>query len=191
MQKTLATEEATFLLADYLVLSDNQYILKLSKKEALDLGISSESYDKALDDIYLVNEEIQKRIADGEENFVLTDPTKVERKKRRDYYVPVRTKSSEELGGTITTSGQEVGYDGGWAPIGPSKVTFNCISFGAILPLYNVTTKTLGATQTGGGVGVIGSNTIFDVGIYATNTSLTVSFRTSDSNGGRCVWVLN
>lgn len=187
---TLNSTNASLIAVKYLVLNDNQYELHLSKTEAINLGISPEDYDRILDEIAFTNEKIEEHLANTEETLVLIDPQADEENIEVEEDVTrLKTRSeSGELRGTITTSGQEIGYGGGFAPLGTKEVTFNCIFFGAILPFYNLTTKAQGEVRTGGGTGLIGKNSVFTVMTVASNTSLTVSFQTSDSNGGKCVW---
>ena len=93
--------------------------------------------------------------------------------------------------GSIVTEDQNVGVDGFFALTGVTTVTFTCRANAALTPIYNVTTEAFGQVQTGGGIGVIGKNSVFVVPLAASNVPASVSFQVSDDNGGSCAWETN
>ena len=184
----LESREASLVAAEYLSLVDNQYVLNLTQEEAILLGISDFDYQRITKEIKCTNAEILKHLDDP--NFIITEPNAQNEDDTEIPLVSTRIKTKTEVSSprTIQTSGQEVGTDGGWAPMEAKEVHFNCFTYAAIAPIYQVTTKSLGHTFAKSQVGVIGKNILIVVPIAASNTDVTVTFQTSDSNGGMCTW---
>ncbi|MDR0384591.1 MAG: hypothetical protein LBH60_00780 [Prevotellaceae bacterium] len=183
----------------YLELKDNRYVWTLQQKEALQIGLSLEEIDKIKSDLELANQQI----ALWEEQdvpFFLTDPeTGFTHSFNTDinYNVEskiVRLKTGNEQddmpGGSISTNSQNRGSSGCFAPYKAKNVSYNCTTKAALTPIYNVGISNFGNEKWGGGIGSIGTVSSFTLGLYASNTTVTVYFATSDSNGGLCRWNL-
>ena len=180
-------KSASLLAVEYLSLDDNQYTLNLSEEAALDIGISKQNYDRMLNEINLANIQIQEWLKDPDANFVLTNPHDLS--VQIDDPINLKTRSeSFNPSGNIVTSGQEMGYDTFFAYSGTKSVVFLCRSNAALTPIYNVTTETGGVVKTGGGIGAIGVNSSYTVGLAMSNVNANLSFKTSDSNGGNAAW---
>ena len=67
----LEHRKASLLLSEYVVLKDQQYVLEISAREAMEKkGISQELYDKVVKDLESTNAAITKALQEGEElNF--------------------------------------------------------------------------------------------------------------------------
>ena len=63
----LEHRKASFILSEYVVLKDQQYVLEISAKEALEKkGISQELYDKVAKDLAATNTAINKALQEGQ-----------------------------------------------------------------------------------------------------------------------------
>jgi len=100
--------------------------------------------------------------------------------------------TSDGMGGTLpsgnlSSNGQEQVGDSFWAPPITNFVRFTFRSV-APLPGWTVQTKSLGSWKSNSGT----ANPIYyktlDVGLYASNVQVSVTFQTTDSNGGTCHW---
>ena len=64
----LEHRKASFALSEYVVLKDQQYVLEISAKEAMEKkGISQELYDKVAQDLEDTNAAITKALQEGQE----------------------------------------------------------------------------------------------------------------------------
>ena len=64
----LEHRKASFALSEYVVLKDQQYVLEISAKEAMEKkGISQELYDKVVQDLEDTNAAITKALQEGQE----------------------------------------------------------------------------------------------------------------------------
>lgn len=195
----LDSTSASLVAREYLALNENQYTLNLTEQEALQLRITQQDYLRMLVEIETANQQIQEWLKDSNAEFILTDPNNLDSlmyydDSDIDSNIRLKSRSSESFGtpsGHIATDGQEVGRDVFFAPSGIRNVTFLCRSNVAITPIYNVTTQSFGITKTGGGIGAIGVNSSYTVGIAASNVDVCLTFKTSDSNGGECSWSAN
>lgn len=190
------TIKYSLMARDYLVLSENKYDLTLTKEDALNLGIPENEYLRMLKEIKIANEKIQEWI-DSNKVFTLTDPQMNSQMDCDIQYVRLKTRGREIsdtdtiIKGNIVTEDQKVGIDGFFALIGVTTVTFTCRANAALTPIYNVTTEAFGQTNAGGGIGVIGRNSVFVVPLAASNVPASVTFQVSDDNGGSCAWETN
>ena len=184
----LNSHDASLVALDYLLLSDNQYVLNLSQDDAAILGISEFDYKRILQEINNANDEILKHKNDA--CFIIANPEELHKNEQNIEmeYLRIKTKAEIEPIRVIRTSGQEVGYDSAMAPYEAKCVNFVCNGGSCLLPVYNVTTTALGQTYAGGGVGFIDVNSSYLVPIAASNTDVTVSFRISSTGGGICNW---
>ena len=64
----LEHRKASYALSEYVVLKDQQYVLEISAKEAMEKkGISQELYDKVVQDLEDTNAAITKALQEGQE----------------------------------------------------------------------------------------------------------------------------
>jgi hypothetical protein len=183
----------------YLELKDNRYIWKLQQKQALQIGLSLEEIDKIKSDLELANQQIAIWEEQGSP-FFLTDPESgltFSFNTNINYNVEsniIRLKNGSEQGnmpgGSISTNGQNRGSGGCFAPHEANKVVYNCTTNAALTPIYNVGLSNFGNERWGGGIGAIGTVSKYTLGLFASNTTVTVYFSTTDSNGGICNWTL-
>lgn len=101
--------------------------------------------------------------------------------------------TSDGMGGTlpsgnISTDGQEQRSATFWAPPITNFVRFTYRSLAALLPGVTVQTKSLGSWKSASGTANPVTYKTLDVGLYASNVQVTVTYQTTDSNGGACQW---
>ncbi|MDR3339023.1 MAG: hypothetical protein LBT25_02815 [Candidatus Symbiothrix sp.] len=73
----LSHEEASLLAVDYLYLRDSVFYLELSKKQALNLGLTEFQYNRALQEVARANvglDSIRRHLKDFGENYHLVLP---------------------------------------------------------------------------------------------------------------------
>jgi hypothetical protein len=201
MQKYI---ESAYMMREYLLLEDNRYVLDISKYDAIEIGVSGLHYDKMVMEIEVVNAQIAIWESMPSVSYALTDPRNIANEvkahdiewnlpllKTRDEFVPV---PDPELKGNISTLGQEYGEAKFKMPTyNLNSIDFSCISNAALVPVYNVMIEVNGHSKTGSAIGVIGKLTEINVSMpepesYLIGDEVTVKFRTSDSNGGKCGW---
>ncbi len=173
--------EANFILRNYIILLQNSYSLKLSIEEAHKLGISSEQYSNAIDEVSNTNKLIKEAMINPKYEMQLTDPqTAIE---NQDKW-PINNTRSSMPSGSLSTSGQEFAQEGFFAPVGMKGVVFVCRTNAALLPVYTCKTNSLNTWKIKTAVGTLGTNTTVTVPLAASNTNAGVYFSTTDSNGG-------
>lgn len=186
----------------YVKLINNRYVWNMDKRTALHIGLSSEQIRQIELDIEAVNQQIS--IWEIQEApYFLTDPESKSTilfnsnvPSEHNFSEVIRLKSgNSESGnmpsGTISTTGQSFGTNGGFAPVGARNAIYNCTARAAITPMYNVKLKNFGTEKATGGIGALGVISTFTLSLNASNASFEVSFATSDSNGGTCTWSLS
>lgn len=90
--------------------------------------------------------------------------------------------------GNLSSDGQEQVSDAFWALPIVSFVRFTVYPSGAVGPNVVLMTKSLGNYMSKNTVPFTSITRTVDVGIYASNTQVSVYFQTTDSNGGSCHW---
>ncbi len=185
---------ANLKLADFVSLKDSVYSLTITQKEAEAMGISSEMYTKALNDIALANETIAKSNKEGIP-ISITDVklSAQEFKLKKKLYSPFDTRSGNNgtnQYGHIETDGNSEGTDFFKPTIQKSQVLFKCSSKAALTPVYTCKTYVFATWNSANAIGAIGTITQVKVKLAASGSGLTakVCFTTSDSNGGYCNW---
>jgi hypothetical protein len=172
----IKTEDVSTAIYHLLNLKNDSYSLDLTLEKALEMGISKKDFIYVTEEIRKTNERIQ--VIKGEENheLVLTDPKSIEALQQ--------TMPS----GQLSSNGQEQVGDSFFAPYAATNVNFQCKGGGAPTPFYTCRTKALGGWKSKTVVGNPVSWTSIDVGLDASNISVSITFQTTDSNGGKANW---
>lgn len=177
-KKEIKTEDVSTAIYHLLNLKNDSYSLDLTLEEALEMGISKKDFDYVTDELRKTNEQIQ--VIKNEENheLVLTDP------KNLSEEVLKQTMPS----GQLSSNGQEQVGDSFFAPYAATNVNFQCKGGGAPAPVYICRTKALGGWKSKSVIGHPTAWTPIDVGLDASNISVSITFQTTDSNGGKANW---
>lgn len=183
------------LLSQFIKLENNSYVLQITELEAIELGISSENYVLAKEEIVNVNNYIKDVISSGG-HINLFDV----QKRANEYYQGINTFPTEILNssntlsrsvtecGTIYTLGNEPNETSSRAY--GTKVRFCCRSAAAILPYYTCSVRINGAVNTEIVTGSSFCNRVVYVNIPGSLSGDygKIVFSTSDSHGGSCYW---
>lgn len=182
--------EASMKLADYLEIENDLYVLKISKKDAQKLGISSDIYNKILKDLDITNKEIRKIRQNGGK-IDLLDIKKEKEKFIRHNSITVRSgNQGRDQFGSISTLGQEEGHDYFYPEYDKSDVEFRCYPTTAPTPIIVCKTEVFGGLNSVSYVGNPFTFTLIPVCLAASGSNLCakLSFSTTDSYGGKCDW---
>lgn len=169
---------------------NNQYSI-ISKDEALKKGVSAKDYDILKFSIAKANVLIANVVSDLENegyNVKIVDFSNQSFFDIASMVEQLATREEGELpSGTLETSNQTPKSEIHFAPIQMVGVRVNCIAHVALSACHVVTTKYAGdSVIVGTSIGP-GYRT-FTVAISMSNTNFEISYRTTDSNGGKCVW---
>ena len=167
----------------------DQYVITISKEEALEIGVSREEYEQ-LDSALTEGNRFLKTIIEDckrSSKSVTTKSFQYEDIVMGDFIIKTRSEpAGDQLpNGTLESFGQETVSVGLDLPITMKSVICNCYSRAALFPLQIVTTKSFGDTQVGSKVG---QSVTIQVNFSANNTVGGITYCTSDSNGGLCAW---
>ncbi|MGO1242771.1 MAG: hypothetical protein ACTMH4_01715 [Sphingobacterium sp.] len=162
----------------FLRLKDDSYLLDLSIDKALEMGIEREDYEDVLRSIEATNDYIKKAKSEPNHEITLMDPENLDESKL------LQTMPS----GTLTSNGQEQVGTGFFAPYGAMKVRFSCKANAAPVPIYTCRTRALGDWKSKTETGSLFTWTDIDVNLDASNYNVSITFQTTDSNGGVCNW---
>lgn len=184
---------ASILLSDYIKLEGNQYKFMISEQEAEKLGVTPHLYETIRDEIVYTNGAIQKSLENGD-SIELCDIQAISKA-----YKNGTLNLSEDTGaysrvaypsGNIATVGQEDGTDGFRTEREHTKVLFRCRTAAAPTPMYRCTVTAWGEKKIGSKVGSVFTTTEITVPIAASGSGVyaSLTFATSDSNGGSCFW---
>lgn len=181
-------EAACMLLLQHLrFLPDEDIIyLDLQRDEAAALGIADEYYDEMIESIESTNEAIHRsKIENPDAHFHRVLPGQAPKPfsqmpLTRDYD-PNNPKS---LGGLETYNQSEIcrGY---WAPHGEQGIRFYCLAKCALLCIHICKTHAFGRRIEESCAGSCIANTILEVDIAASDTSISACYEVSDPYGGR------
>ncbi|MBB6271254.1 hypothetical protein HDF26_001681 [Pedobacter cryoconitis] len=88
--------------------------------------------------------------------------------------------------GTLSSDGQEQVSDSVFIPPITNfiRLKYRSVAF----PGWTVQTKSLGNWKSNSGTANPITFRTLDVGLYASNVYITVTFQTTDTNGGTCYW---
>ena len=189
-----AEEKHPLIEGNYVELIDNKYVITISEEDALEKGISRESYQEFNSSVMEMNQMLEEIIDDclSRGNKVIVESA-LYNDNSNNYISRVKsraetgTESAEFPRGTITTNGQEYGLAGiEKIPYNMLFVNCNCYSNVAPLPSQVVVAESFGISKLVSG---IGQSIDLKVGFDVTNVPGGIKYKTSDSNGGRCAWV--
>ena len=173
----------------YVAYVDDQYVITISKEEALEIGITCEQYEQ-LDSALREGNKLLKSVI--EECQQSSKKVTTRTLQYDDVMINTRTlKTRTESGatglpsGVLETMGQEAASTGLDLPIEMRSVVCNCYARAALLPMHVVTTSSFGDTQIGS---KLGYSVNIQVNFSANNTVGGITYRTTDSNGGICAW---
>lgn len=181
-----------FIDNHFIKMVDGEYHITINKTEAKEYGISETIYDQVEHNIQVGNELIRSTIASSlsrsGKNFkiTITDCTYDTIPEYETTIQSIETLSNSEIptrpmpSGSITTSDQNYGYGSCFAPSEMKQIRANCFSYVALAATHLVSTKTLGYERIETRVSV--------VPLAFSNIDCYISYKTSDSNGGRCAW---
>lgn len=171
-----------------------EYSINKSFEEVEEFGISKEGYDAMTKQILSNNiflKDIIDDISKNSTNTILVDDCtydKTDNLVAVELNIPIIKTLSENgniPSGSISTSGQEESGDSFFAPSSISSVDCNCFANVAPAAVHIVKTYSFGVTKVSSRV----SNGNVNVSLAASNITCSISYQTSDSNGGKCSWV--
>lgn len=174
----IKTDDVSTAIYHLLNLKNDSYSLDLTLEKALEMGISKKDFDYVTEEIRKTNERIKVIKSEENHELVLIDPQSVSEE------VLKQTMPS----GQLSSNGQEQVGDAFFAPYAATNVNFQCKGGGALTPVYTCRTKALGGWKSKSAVGNPISWTSIDVGLDASNISVSITFQTTDSNGGKANW---
>lgn len=167
----LSTENQVQLLRAKTSIEDNKYHLHLSSEEAALRGVSVLEYDRFQEQLEALNGIVMTadENSDGGASYQA---------------------SLQQLNlpwGSLDTNGQEERTETVFIPYGARFIRFNYISNSLVSAAVLCRVRALGGWvgSTGVTFGYYGST---DINLDASNTYVTISFRTWDSYGARCTW---
>lgn len=187
------------LIAPYLNLTeDSLYTLDLSQEKATALGIDSTLLAVTKNSLLETNKLLKERRQAGESPVVydlrnqatlrMADSLSLESEKLHLRLRASNPYKPQKLIGTIHTTGQEEARTGlVWAPYDVCAVNFACRSYAAPFPMFKCATESSGIWWHAAKFGV-GYQATLQVGLYVSNDYVTLSFQTSDSNGGETTY---
>lgn len=180
-------ELQTFIEGNYIQLVGNQFQITINEDEAQNLGFSKATYSIMLDEITdannILNDIILNLQQDSKIKNIYVEYESVNNEISN--FVAVKTRSeTPKTSGLIETFGAEPDSNQGWAPFGAKKVSCFCYAKVSLIAMHFVTTKALGNAIVTSRMGQ-GS---LDATLDASNTYFTITYRTSDSFGGKCSW---
>lgn len=185
----LSPEEANQKAFAYLILSNNQYVLNMSSKQADNLGISPFDFNRMMREVIETNQKIRELQTKGNgEPLPLIDPQNV------DIQINTRTVWGDDpewelLNGTITTTDERPSGRSVFVPKGYNNL--HCETFSSALLGWN-------SVKVYAGGQVIGATPFFvgpfggscDIKLPVSNTNISIEFSTASSGGGSCAYRL-
>ena len=172
-------EQVNIILLPFLKLDNETYLLDVSEDKATEMGGSKEDFQEVLNELEVLNNFVKDAKSDPKHEVTLFDPQKTEKATFAQPPMP---------SGRLSSNGQETVSAGFDTPHGATKVKFTCKANVAIAAGYTCRTHAFGITKTGTGTGSSFVNTEIVVGLAASNVPTSVDFRTTDPNGGVCLW---
>lgn len=175
--------------------SAHNFYITITMNEALEMGITKEEYEETSNSINYANAHLEKVLAECAADPKIKKVTITEMKPNFDIEISRTRKSllrsapegnTEQMpGGTIITYNTLPASTYFFAPMSMKGINCNCFC-SALSGYHYVTTTFFGEKNCSRGIGYSAQ---FVVSIAASNTSGTLSYETSSSNGGKCVWV--
>ncbi len=179
------------IIADCNVCLKDDQITMISRKKALRDGVNEKDYDVLKQSIDQANLLLSKIVNDLKsqgyevEVYDMSVDSNIDIASYVENLTYTETKPMPK--GVIETSDGTLKSEVHFAPIQQTGVMANCIAHVALMPLHTVTTTYAGGNAKVGTAFGPGNKTI-NVPISMSNTNFGISYCTSDSNGGKCVW---
>ncbi len=169
--------EANKILAQYLILENSQYKLAITEEEAVAVGVTEIYYQGALKELEEANEFIRNFEPTSDYTLELTDPQKAKIETFINVYM-------EPYGSLRAYNQTAVQSNFVKAPVGLEGIEFNCMGGGALLPFFLCGVYSRGQWQKQSAMGTAITNTKIEIKVYDLSSEISMSFQTSDSNGG-------
>lgn len=185
MEIIIPSEGLQNFINNYIVFENNKYRVTANKSEALAMGIESSAYDEICKEIINCNKMLADIIEECSKRSDIKS-VKIINCNNINYHTEniSTTKSTDMPSGVINTSGQETRSMDFVAPTEMKSIYAHCFSYVALLAGHTVLVEVSGEVKIGTRLG----NGYVTVELPMSNVSGIVSFRTTDSNGGRCSW---
>lgn len=187
-----AEEKHPLIEGHYVEFIDNRYVITISEEEALERGISRESYQEFHSSVIEANQMLEEVINEclSRGNKVIVESA-LDEDCSNNYISRVKSRSETDSNnfpkGTIKTNGQEYGSAGiELLPYNMKFVNCNCYSYAAPLPSQVVIAESFGISNVKSG---IGQSVTLKVEFSVTNVPGGIRYKTTDSYGGICAWV--
>ena len=183
-------EKHPLIEGHYVEFVNNKYVITISEEEALERGISRESYQEFYSSVIEANQMLEEVINDclSRGNKVIVESALYE--DNCNNYIS-RVKSRSETNnfprGTITTNGQEYGLANiEKIPYNMVYVDCDCYSNAAPYPSQMVVAESFGNSNV---KSAFGKHVRIKVAFPASNVPGGIKYKTMDSYGGICAWV--
>lgn len=188
--KTINDDEigAYELIKDgYIEFFDNKYSITISQNEAILLGYSESGYELLKNQLHLANNILDTKIAEWDKDpsikkYDLIDCTYDAISIPSEYTGTISRNATPQ--GTIKATLGAPDYAYFFAPLEMRGVTGHCYNYGSLVAFNLVETNFFGDVQSKFRLG----NGELSVEISASNTYGTLTYTTSDSNGGIYSW---
>ena len=187
-----AEEKHPLIEGHYVEFIDNKYVITISEEDALEKGISRESYQEFNSSVIEANQMLEEVIDDclSRGNKVIVESALYE-DYSSNYISRVKSRSETESNnfprGTIITIGQEFGLAGiEKIPCNMVYVDCDCFSNSAGSPSQIVVAESFGNSNIKAS---LGKHVKIKVAFPASNVPGGLKYQTMDSNGGICAWV--
>ena len=178
---TVDSQKANEIAQEYIVLKSNHYVLNLSKKEAISLGISKSDYDRMQMEIRQINAHIDECLTNGIE-MTIEDPQTTRLKGGN---LPDPEPEKEIIGSFKMPATGEGGSITIWIPFDVTEITINasttCLLTNAYGAIYGAGFQTIYYSMTG----LTPSKTINIGSGSGGGRWITVTGNTPCSDGGR------
>lgn len=174
----IATEHVNTAVAHLLKIEDGRFSIDLTRQDAEKIGISSADFERIMEELKETNEFISQAEKEKDHEIILIDPKTVKKE----------TLQQTLPSGTLTSNGQEQVGTGFFAPIYTAKVRFTCRGHAALTPAFTCRTRALGDWKSKTVIGSSLFTTDVDVNLDASNYNVSITFQTTDSNGGTANW---
>lgn len=186
--------EACVILINYLEEVNNEYILRITKEEAISLGISESIFEDCLKDIQAANKAIEycnnNNIPIHNSNIIAESKEYIENTINNNIKHTPSTITTP-MSGRIDTNSQEEGY-GYLSTDGRNikSIYFDCRSHIALIALSICTVNAFSVTYTDSIETNCFVSSRLQMPIAATGSGIVakLGFSVSDSNGGYAIW---
>lgn len=193
----MAMREASIILSEYIKIEDDTYILDITMEEAKDLGVSEAYYKRICDQIDTVNTTIVDAKKNGNKiNLPNIQKLSKEYKDPNHKVIPNRSifnpSRASIKSGIIKTLDDTPGSDQILVDYGATTLKLLCGTNWNVVTTYICTVDCFGILKSETKAGSLYCRTSFEFNLPASGsgTKANLSFKTSDSMGGFCIWNL-